>query len=153
MTGLVSIANSLFSKPGGDLLSCAILGLRYNKVDIEDEEELDDHEDDKHIGPKERVEGSESQSYKEVRRPVDSDGNGGGGGSSGLREQLSHEEPGDGAGPGGEADHKEDDGHDGDIRHGRDRFLTFGISDISYCKNELLCYLQKLEELRRASLS
>ena len=75
MTGLVSIANSLFSKPCGDLLSSAILGLRYNKVDIDDEEELDDHEDDKHIGPKKRVEWRESKSYKEVCRPVDSDGN------------------------------------------------------------------------------
>ena len=136
MTGLVSIANSLFSKPGGDLLSSAILGLRYNKVDIEDEEELDDHEDDKHIGTKQRVEGSESQSYKEVGRPVDRDGNRGGGGSPGLGEQLSHEEPGNGAGPGGEADHEEDDGHNGDIRHGRDRFLTFGFSDKRYCKSE-----------------
>ena len=52
MTGLVSNTNSLFSKPCGDLLCCAVLGLRYNKVDVEDEEELDDHEDDKHIGTK-----------------------------------------------------------------------------------------------------
>ena len=55
MTGLVSDTISLFSKSSSDLLSCSVLGLRYNKVDIEDKEELDDHEDDKHIGTKQSV--------------------------------------------------------------------------------------------------
>ena len=133
MTGLVSATSCLFSKSSSDLLSCSVLGLRYNKVDIEDEEELDDHEDDKHIGTKQRVQGGESQAHEEVGWPVDSDGNGGGGGSPGLGKQLSDEEPGDGSGPGGEADHEEDDGHNGDIGHGGDRFRTIVFSESEHC--------------------
>ena len=67
----------------------------------------------------------ETQSYEEVCRPVGSDRDGSCDGSSGLVEQLSHEEPGDGSGSGGETDHEAD--YHGDVDVGQ-----HGAGSLSY---------------------
>ena len=71
-----------FSELCSYFLDSSILGFRYNKVNIDNEEELDDHEDDKDIWTHYSLKRRESQTNEEVGRPVDGDSNGGGSGSS-----------------------------------------------------------------------
>ena len=66
----------------------------------------------------------EAKPDKKVCRPVDRHGDRGGDGPARLREQLGHKEPGDGAGPGGEPHHEEDDCDDGEVGDPGVRVLT-----------------------------
>ena len=65
----------------------------------------------------------ESKTDQEVGGPVGDDGDGGGHRTSGLVEQLRHEEPRYGSGPGGETDDEEDDHGDAEVGQSRNASL------------------------------
>ena len=116
----------------GDFFNTLVFGLRHTHAHVDDEQELDREENDEHVGPDGQLQGREGHADDEIGQPVDRHRDGDGQRPAGLLEQLRDKEPGDGAGPGGEADHKEVHCHDRNHRKGTEMHESLKKAESCY---------------------